>query len=147
MNAEAVRQLQELLAQEIPLTRAMGVEVLDYDGYGLVLSAPLAPNINHEWTAFGGSLYTLLVLAGWGLLMLRLREEIGDKHIVIQQGHVEYLRPVAKDFTARASLPQDFERFLHTYRRHGRARLVIEAVVPGEDGPAASFSGRYVVHR
>lgn len=147
MNAEAVQYLQGLLDEEIPLTRAMGVEVLAYDGTRLSLHAPLAPNLNHKHTAFGGSLYSLLVLAGWGLLALRLREETDGGHIVIQQGRIEYIRPVAEDFTARADLPEGFERFLRTYRRHGRARITIDAAVPGEDGPAAHFSGRYVVHR
>lgn len=147
MNAEAVQYLQGLLDEEIPLTRAMGIEVLDYDGSSLGLRAPLAPNLNHKRTAFGGSLYSVLVLAGWGLLALRLREESDSGHIVIHEGRIEYARPVAEDFTARAALPEDFDRFLRTYRRRGRARISIDAAVSGVDGPAAGFSGRYVVHR
>ncbi|MCA1850796.1 MAG: thioesterase domain-containing protein [Acidobacteria bacterium] len=44
------RQIQELLHSKIPIS----VRVEDYDGRRLVLSAPLAENVNHLGTAFGG---------------------------------------------------------------------------------------------
>jgi putative thioesterase YiiD len=62
------RQIQELLHSKIPITRAMGVKVEDYDGRRLILSAPLDANVNHLGTAFGGSLNALAVLSGYGLL-------------------------------------------------------------------------------
>ena len=61
---DQLNQLRNVLHEEIPLTKAMGVEVNSYDGHCLVLSAPLDPNTNHKDTAFGGSLYSLAVLAG-----------------------------------------------------------------------------------
>jgi thioesterase domain-containing protein len=45
-----VGRTQELLHARIPITRAMGVKVEDYDGERLVLSAPLAANVNHLGT-------------------------------------------------------------------------------------------------
>jgi len=45
----------------------MGVTVAHYDATGLTLRVRLEPNINHKSTAFGGSLVTLITLAGWEL--------------------------------------------------------------------------------
>src|SRR5690606_6825838 len=60
---------RELLA-EIPLARAMQLSVAAYDGATLALAAPLAPNGNDKGCAFGGSLASLMTLAGWGLAHL-----------------------------------------------------------------------------
>ena len=67
------RQIEELFYSKIPITRALGVVVEDYDGQRLVLSAPLDKNVNHLCTAFGGSLNALAVLSGYGLLWLEMR--------------------------------------------------------------------------
>ena len=59
----------------------MGIRVAAYDGTSLKLTAPLAPNINHKSTAFGGSLYSLAVLCGWGIVHLKLAEAALHKHL------------------------------------------------------------------
>jgi len=48
-------ELQTSLHERIPLSRAMGVTVPQAEPTGVVLSAPLAPNVNHSGTVFGGS--------------------------------------------------------------------------------------------
>ena len=57
--------LEQLLHQDIPLTQALGLSVLDWSHGELRLSLPLAANLNHKSSMFGGSLYSLSVLAGW----------------------------------------------------------------------------------
>lgn len=142
-----VAELQRLLTEEIPLAAAMQVQVSGYDGRALVLSAPFAPNVNHKSTVFGGSLYSLMVLAGWGLITLRLRAEGLAGVTVIQQAEVEYLRPVTGRFQARCVLPEAavWERFLRVYRRRGVGRLELSAQVPGDAEAAARLRGVYVV--
>ena len=68
LTMSGARRIQEVLHSKIPITRAMGVRVAEYDGRRLVLSAPLDANVNHLGTAFGGSLNALAVLSGYGLL-------------------------------------------------------------------------------
>jgi thioesterase domain-containing protein len=63
-------ELQKILYSEIPLTKAIGIEVCEFTGLSLTLKAPLEKNINHKCTAFGGSLYSVAVLSGWGLIYL-----------------------------------------------------------------------------
>lgn len=57
--------LQAYLHRQIPLSAAMQVSVVSATLDSVVLSAPLAPNINHKYTAFGGSVSALGILAAW----------------------------------------------------------------------------------
>ncbi|MBF8721239.1 MULTISPECIES: YiiD C-terminal domain-containing protein [Pseudomonas] len=144
--------LQSVLHNDIPLTREMGMAVIDWHDQRLRLQLPLAPNVNHKSTMFGGSLYCAAVLVGWGWLHLRLRElGIDDGHIVIQEGQISYPLPVTGVAVASCPAPDEktWERFLTMYQRRGRARLTLETVVcnAGSDAPAVTFSGQYVLHR
>ncbi len=146
--AEA-QALEQVLRGEIPLTTAIGLRVESYDGSELVLYAPEEPNRNHKRTAFGGSLYSLAVLAGWGMLWLKLREAGEHGHIVVQTSHADYREPVAGDLRARVEEEDlgNLDKFLDTYRRRGRARIRVEVGIDGKGGRAMDFHGRYVVHR
>jgi thioesterase domain-containing protein len=140
-------RLEHTLHNEIPLSREMGIRLAAYDGQRLRLGAPLAPNLNHKCTAFGGSLYSLCVLCGWSLLYLKLEEAGLHRHIVIQQAGIDYLSPVDQDMEAECTLDEgNLQRVMTTLARHGRARLTLEVIVAQSGKPAVKFSGRYVVH-
>jgi thioesterase domain-containing protein len=125
----------------------MGIRVAHFDGASLILDAPLDPNLNHKSTAFGGSLYSIAVLCGWGLLHLKLAEARLHKHIVIQESNIRYLHPVVQDLHAECRLDDAaFKHFLRTLERHGRARLSLDVIISQGNRPAVEFSGRYVVH-
>lgn len=141
----ALLQLEQTLLREIPLTRAMGVTVARLDAHGLALRAPLAPNLNHKHTAFGGSLATLATLAGWGLLQFLLRNQ-APVTVVIQESSVQFLKPVTQDFETICPMPAApvIEKFLHTLERKGRARLALDATIHTGDELALRFHGRFV---
>jgi len=139
--------LEQLLHSEIPISRAMGIRVAGYDGTSLRLDAPLEPNFNHKSTAFGGSLYSLAVLCGWGLLHLKLAEARLHKHIVIQESSIRYLHPVTRRMHAECRLDEEeYSRFLRTLHKHGRARFALGVTITQDERPAVEFTGRYVVH-
>ncbi len=143
----AALQLERLLHEEIPIARAMGIRVADYDGASLRLAAPLAPNFNHKLTAFGGSLYSIAVLCGWGLLHLKLTEAGVHKHIVIQEANIRYLLPVAEEMVAECRLDDEaFERMLHMLQKHGRGRIALKVSMHAAGYAAVEFEGKYVVH-
>lgn len=151
MNRDS-RYLESILHHDIPLTREMGLTVLDWQNQQLRLQLPLAANVNHKSTMFGGSLYCGAVLAGWGWLHLRLREAgIEDGHIVIQEGQINYPLPVTGDAIALCDAPDAlvWKKFLAMYQRYGRARLTLQTriVNAGSDESAVTFSGQYVLHR
>jgi len=145
VGSEMLRELEQTLHAEIPLARAMGVTVARYDATGLTLRAPLAPNINHKRTAFGGSLATLATLAGWGLLQLVLREH-APVTVVIQESGVQYLRPVSENLQAFCAMPDagDLDKFLRGLTRRGMARIELEVLIPADGETAVQFRGRFV---
>jgi len=140
--------LQKILHEEIPLTREMGIKVVAHDEGSLTLSAPLEPNINHKRTAFGGSLYSVSVLSGWGLIYLVLNRQELNGHIVIQESNTRFLAPVSSEIIATSSFDsqEQLEQFLQMYRRKGIARIQLSSSIESMNRPAVSFSGRYVVH-
>ncbi|AIC17478.1 MULTISPECIES: YiiD C-terminal domain-containing protein [Pseudomonas] len=151
MNRDS-RHLESILHHDIPLTRDMGLKVLDWHAHELRLQLPLEANVNHKSTMFGGSLYCGAVLAGWGWLHLRLKEAgIDDGHIVIQEGQINYPLPVTSDATAICAAPSEevWHRFVTMYERYGRARLILHTRVvnAGSDEDAVRFTGQYVLHR
>jgi thioesterase domain-containing protein len=139
-------ELERILHADIPLTRAMGITLKRYDKHGLVLAAPLTPNLNHKQTAFGGSLNTLATLACWGLIQLLMRARNQAVTIVIQESSVQFLKPVKQDFEAVCPHPPKtvIDRFLRTMDRRGRARLALDAEICADGGIAVRFRGQFV---
>lgn len=143
MNARA---LQAYLHEHIPLSAAMGTTVVEAGPDAVCLGAPLESNLNHRGTAFGGSVATLAILAGWALVHLRLRSEGVEARTVIQRSDVEYVRTIEGAFEARAAAPaeHDWTRFRSALSRWGRGRIRIRVEVGSGDAPAALLDGDYV---
>lgn len=138
----------------IPLTRALGARLQAYDGCRLVVSAPLAPNHNHQGTGFGGSLYSLAVVAAWGSVELKLADFGFTGNVVVQNGEMAYVGPVSDDFFAVAQLPSEAElaRLRKSLERYGKGRLTVTAGIyvgpvteAPEQAPLATLDGRFVV--
>ena len=148
MNSEALRSyLEETFHTKIPITQAMGIQVRHYDGTNLMLGAPLEPNVNDKGTAFGGSLFSLLVLAGWGLIHLKLKEEEIPGDIMIHESSVSYSLPVTDHWETHCRLPEapGYAHFLEQLRARGRARLALESQIMVGSQVAVSFRGSYAV--
>lgn len=130
----------------IPLARTMRIEIAGAGDGKLHLRAPLAPNINDKGSAFGGSLASLMTLAGWGLATWQLARAGLPADVYVADSSVRYLAPLYDALEAEAWLEEgDWEGFAGTFRQRGRARCRIAArvVLPG-GGEAATFSGRFV---
>jgi len=140
--------LERYLREHIPLSAAMQVRVLLADADSVTLCAPLAPNINHRDTVFGGSSSALAILAGWSLVHVALAD-LGPHRIVIQRNSVDYSAPMLGDFTARSfvAAPDDWRRFLSTLERKGRARIAVTAVLEGDGVECGRFEGSFVAIR
>jgi thioesterase domain-containing protein len=142
-------ELTAYLHAHIPVTRSLGARALHHDAASLRLAAPLAPNLNHAGTAFGGSMSALAILAGWALVHLKLRERGIPNRLVVQRSAMEFLAPVDGDFTATAALPAPdaWRRFLATLERHGRARVTVPVTVLSSSGAGARHEGTYAAVR
>ncbi|HUD41855.1 MAG TPA: YiiD C-terminal domain-containing protein [Dokdonella sp.] len=146
-SAAPLHDLERKLRDEIPLARAMDLRVAGYDGRALTLAAPLPPNINDKGCAFGGSLASLMTLAGWGLARLQLEARGADAEVYIADSVIRYLAPVWGDFSAiaRPAEGESFDAFFDILLARGRARIGIVCEVPLQDGTAAaSLSARFV---
>ncbi|WP_049621039.1 YiiD C-terminal domain-containing protein [Frateuria defendens] len=143
-------QLLHFIRDEIPLARAMDVCLHACDTERLSLAVPLPPNANDKGCAFGGSLVSLMTLAGWALVELTLRRHGEDCDVYVADSSVRYLEPVWGDFHAEArAIEQDaWMPFLDTLAVRGRARIELSCQVPGPDGaPAATLVARFVAKR
>ncbi|QDU50919.1 YiiD C-terminal domain-containing protein [Gimesia panareensis] len=134
------------LHQHIPITRAMQLQVLPPEAEKLSLTARLAPNLNHQETAFGGSIASIGILAGWTLIHLRLRSDQRRHQIVIQKSEIDFLRPIEADFSGECLLPteSDWEPFLTCLERKGRARIELQPQVTVNGKTAATIKGLFV---
>lgn len=140
-------ELGNFLHLKIPLTQAMSIRVIETGPHRLVLEAPLAPNINHLGTVFGGALHTLPTLACYATLWTLLREGGLDGHVVVKQSHAHYRQPVRDTFRATCQRPPAklITEFMDNLRRHKKARMELQSVVDGTDGkPAVEFTGTFV---
>ena len=145
MLSEACKLLEQKIRSEIPVAGQMGLRVAGYESGTLTIEAALEPNINVHGTAFGGSLYSIAALTGWGLIYLRLQEVGINPNIVIVGGDVKYQLPVTEKIVARSTLSDvDFSRFLQTYKRKGIARMTQSVNIVTGQGVAMTLAGRYV---
>lgn len=143
----AAAALERDILGKIVLARAMAISVVAYDGESLTMAAPLAPNVNDKGCAFGGSLVSLMTLAGWGLVKLALDRHGRDCDIYVQDSDVRYLAPVWNDFEAVARLVdrESFAAMIEALAARGRARTRVRCVVPLPDGTAAAtLEARFV---
>ena len=130
----------------IPLARQMQIEIAHAGDGRLRLRAPLAPNINDKGSAFGGSLVSLMTLAGWGLATWQLARAGVPADVYVADSSVRYLAPLYDTLEAEAWLEEgQWEEFAATFRQRGRARCRIAArIVLPDGGDASVLSGRYV---
>jgi len=143
----SARDLEKFLHDHIPLSRAMGLHVAESGAARLVLEAPLAANINHLGTAFGGSLHALPTLACYAALWSLMQEAGIDGHVVVKHSAANYRQPLKDRLRAVCPRPSGDQaaKFLGDLRRHKKARMEMQATVEGAAGkPAVEFRGTFV---
>lgn len=131
----------------MPPVAALQLRIAGYDGDRLRLHAPLSANVNDKGCAFGGSLASLMTLAGWGLFTLRLDAAgLGPMPVYVADSHVRYRAPLFDDLQAEAWLEgADWDAVFAALRDSGRANVVLHSHVTTGDGTiAASCRARYV---
>jgi len=134
------------LHKTFPLAHYMQIAVTTWNHNTLALSAPLAPNINHTDTAFGGSISALAILAGYTLLHLALEDRKIPSRILIQKSATDFLRPIETALTATASLPaaEPLAEFLAALVKKRKGRITLTSEVLTQKTPAATHTGLYV---
>lgn len=146
-SVDAALQTLRAYSQSMPPTAAMQIHIDNYDGTRLQVSAPLAANVNDKGSAFGGSLTSLMTLAGWGLVTLRLQLAGLQADVFVADSTVRYRKPLYTDLRAEARLGagESWDVFQATFQQRGRARIQLQAQVLLPEGEVAcELEGRYV---
>ena len=146
MPAPTPQALQDYLYGHIPLSKAMAVEVKTATPQGVCLNAPLAPNINHRDTVFGGSASAVAILSAWALLHVSLLDANIKARLVIQKNNMSYDLPMPTNFSAEAAAPtpEKWQRFLATLSKHKRARISIQSALYCDGKKVGEFEGDFV---
>ena len=134
---------QHKILEQIPLTRAMGFERIDYDGRDLAFELSLEPNHNDKGTAFAGALSAAANLCGWGAITLLLEAvtQANSKpyDVVIRDSRLEYMLAERQAICSRA-----VDAFVARLKQRGKARLDLTVEVVERGKPCFRFSGSYV---
>lgn len=143
-----IKELQNKLYNEIPLTKMMEIKIQDYNDIELKTTAPLNININDKGTAFGGSLSTMTIISAWSLCWL-ISKELGfdSNNIVIIKNETSFRKPVTKDiicYTKKPSL-NEIEILKQKLETKKSASIKIESKIVENGEICVDFLGYYVI--
>lgn len=135
--------LTRQLWEGIPLSAAVGIEVVDAGPDVVRIRAPFAPNRNYHGTVFGGSIAVVGIVAGWLTVTSGLRAAGTPAEVVIQSTAIEYLKPATGTLMAEAHRPDGWDRFMRTFERYGRARVEVSTDLVQDGRTVARLKGTY----
>lgn len=140
----AIASLQTTWHEQIPITRYMALEIKHANQTHIVLTAPVAPNINVHQTMFAGSIYTLATLCGWGAIHLAMKNQQVSGDIVLSSAEIDYKKPITKNPIATAdwgNIDLDYKSL--TNKMKVKITIAVELNVGNEH--VATFHGVYVI--
>lgn len=142
------KELQNYIEENIPIIGDMGFQVVEIEEDRVVVAGEYCRHINHTKSVFGGSISSVMTLACWSRMRLLMEEVDPQGIIVIKNGYTDFLSPVRGDYEV-ATLELEgkaMERFIRSYRRFGRGRIEVEAVLTlkGDKEILARFKGEFV---
>jgi thioesterase domain-containing protein len=141
------RDLERRWHAEIPISAAMGIRVVAFDGEMLVIRAPLDPNVNVHGSGFAGSQFALASLCGWGLLHLQLALHDLQASILFVDGHIDCRRPVRAGMLASCRMTSEVSTAMADLHGRGKSRCRLATRVESEGKLAAEFLGTYGLKR
>lgn len=139
--------LEQYIHDHIPISKAMGVTVSQASSEQVTLLAPLAPNINHRDTVFGGSASAIAILAAWCLLFCKLEQQALSGRIVIHKNSMHYEKPAASALTASALCPDpaSWQKLVHALSRNRMARISVSTVLESAGQRVGLLEGEFVI--
>jgi thioesterase domain-containing protein len=144
-DSAAAAALESHIRETIPLADAIDLKVRRYTGELLEMTAPLAPNVNDKGCAFGGSMASLLTLAGWGLVELGLRAQALACDIYVGNSELRYQEPVWSELRGVARFTESgaMARLADALRARGKGHIDVVCEIVGEKRPATLLTARF----
>lgn len=138
--------MTEWLHRTIPLSAAMEVRVLRLEEGTATLTMPLAPNVNHMGTAFGGSLNALGLLTAATAVLTRLRPAGYEHLLVVRHSEYSYHRPAKSDPTARAQIPaRQWAEVQPALETGDPARLKVKSTITTQTHPTGTLKAHFTL--
>ena len=143
------KQFEELMHEQIPITKEMGFSVEEFKPWQVRMGAKLEPNLITSANAFGGSINSLMTVCGWALVFSNIMSLDPDVQVALQKSSIEYIKPVGTDFFAKCEMinNEKRDRFFKTYKQLGKARLEVHVLIKDREEVLARFRGLYVVFK
>ena len=134
--------LQNKIRSAIPISEAMQFSIEELSPHSIMVRAPLAPNVNIHGTGFAGSIYSIAVLAGWGL-STHIMNLLGmEGELVVSKAEIKYRAPVTGPIECRTVTSEaECREFQHNFNSSGKGRLSLTIEVG--DAPQAVLSGTF----
>jgi len=131
---------------QIPMTRQMGIVVTDFSAEGVVATAPLEANINHQQSAFGGSIAALGIVTGFVAIWGNLKSRGLETELVIQHSETDFSKPALSNMEARSRPLSDaaLDAFTTTLAGRGRAQIMVTSDIFSDGKLIASNRGTFV---
>ena len=119
------KQLESLVHQEIPITKALDIRIAELSATSIKVMAPFEANKNIHNTAFAGSIYTVATIAGWSLVSHIAQHHDLQGSVVLAKADIQYKKPINGDIVAHCSVddPAQLDTFIQSFERKNRARL------------------------
>jgi thioesterase domain-containing protein len=90
-------EFEDFLHTKIPLTKQMGLRISTFNQNEIIMTSPLAPNINDKGSVFGGSSSALQIICAWTLVKLNCMTHSIDADIVIHKNETVWNTPSYSD--------------------------------------------------
>lgn len=134
--------LQNRIRSTIPISEAMQFSIVELSPNSITVRAPLTPNVNIHGTGFAGSIYSIAVLAGWGL-STHIMDLLGmNAELVVSKAEIKYRAPVTGPIECRAVASETQTRkFQDNFDDTGKGKLSLTVEVG--DAPQAVLSGTF----
>jgi thioesterase domain-containing protein len=144
-------ELQEYIYSHIPIVKDMEFELGEIVNDNITVIGKFNKHINHRNSVFGGSINSIMTLAGWAKVKIMMDKISEGAVIVIKSCTTDFIKPVLDDFEAvtESTTDEEYAKFLRIYERKGRARIDIRVNLyeKGKKERLATFIGEFVVVR
>lgn len=143
---ELLMKKLESLFDGIVAAQLLEIEVSSFERGRLTVCAPLSKNSNDKGTFFAGSIYSAMVLSGWGLVGLLLADQGLDVDVVIATSGIDYVKPAVGDVEACALLKdgEGIEKAILSIESKGRGKVEVVSELVSDGVVCAVFTGVYV---
>lgn len=133
------------MSQEISIDiiNKMGAEITELSDNRVVVTMPLAPNVNHVGMMYAGSLFTLAEFPT-GVLCLR-NMDMQKVFPVVGEVNIRFKKPVFTDVTLTLEISaEEFERLEREAMENGKSQMLVEQTIRDASGDVvAETKGTY----